>query len=182
MPKNDNKKVKLATVHPAKVCLIIMWVCFAVLSVIGLVLLLVDNNKSFVPFWGFALFVFLPLIVILNILNASNTITFVDDKIKSRRRTLTWDTAYLTVHCHKFLGSRTIFVWVYFDDHYLTVKEIRSWRVSRQGLYLRLDDIKKAQFILSHCKNKIEVFGEDLFRSHYLEILSTIYMYNAHFE
>lgn len=181
MPQTENKKVKLATLRYGKGCMITIYVCTSVLVFMGLVMLLFNNYIGFAPL-GIALFVFVPIIVVMHFHNAGNSVTFVDGKIQSRRRTLTWDSAYLTVHCHKMLDSRTVFVWLYFDDHYLTAKEIRSWRVSRQGLVLRLDSIEKAQFILSHCKYKIEVFGEDMFHAHYLEILSTIYMYNSRFE
>lgn len=157
MSKDKSKKVKFATVFPAKVCLIVMWGCFAVLMVIGLVILLAFNNKELAAgFFAFAVGVFLPISVIMHIFKAGNTVTFVDDKIMGRRKTLTWDTAYLTIHCHKFLGSRTTFVWLYFDDHYLTEKEVRSMRVARQGLYLRLN-IDEANFIYPHLKRSVKI-------------------------
>ena len=63
--------------------------------------------------------------------NAADCVVFTENKIKGKRKTLTWDTACLTVHCHKFLGSRTVFAWLYFDDHYLTEREVRSLRIRR---------------------------------------------------
>ena len=177
MSQKDNKKVKYATIFPAKVCLIVMWVCFAVLMVIGLVLLLVNlDNKVFIPFWAFAVGVFLPLIVIMYILKADNTVTFVDDKIIGKRKTLTWDTAYLTIHCHKFLGSRATFVWLYFDDHYLTEKEVRSMRVARQGLYLRLNS-EEAYFIYPHLKRSVKILN---YCNGFIEGSEAMYILNSY--
>lgn len=46
MPQKENKKVKLAAIRPAKVCLIVMWTLIAVSLAIGLVILFAFNNKE----------------------------------------------------------------------------------------------------------------------------------------
>lgn len=179
MPQNDNKKVKFASVRYGKVCLIIIYICVSVIALTALIMLFNDLSIG-LALCAVVLFVFVPIIVLMHFHNAANTVTFDDDKIQSRRRTLTWDTAYLTVHCHSMLSSKVVFIWVYFDDHYLTQQEVRSWRVSRQGLLLRLDDKNKIEFVLSHCKNKIEMCGgRRCWDSGNLEVLSKINAHNA---
>lgn len=158
MTQEKNAKVKCPTVPRGKVCLILMYICAFVIAFTALVVLLAGNTVGF-GILGVAILVFVPIIILMHFHNCGNTVTFIDDKIQSKRKTLTWDTAYLTVHSHGFWGSRAVFVWIYFDDYYLTEKEIRSWRVSRQGLCIRLDSTR-AYFILSCCQNKIKFLND----------------------
>lgn len=134
-----------------------------------------DDIRIGIAICAIALFVFIPIIVIMHYNNAGDSVIFVDDKIESKRKTLTWDAAYLTVHCHKLLGGRTVFAWLYFDDHYLSEKEVFSWRVREQGLCIRLN-YERTQFILSKCKNKIETLNDNFF--HYSDSIFAIYMRN----
>ena len=160
MSKDKSQKNKYATIPAGKVCLLLMWLCFSVAALTAIVMLFNDIVIG-LSICGIALFVLLPLLVSMHLHNAGNTVTFVDDKIIGKRKTLTWDTAYLTIHCHKFWGSRATFVWLYFDDHYLTEKEVCSMRVARQGLCLRLN-IEEANFIYPHLKHSVKILNHCL--------------------
>ena len=81
---------------------------------------------------------------------------------KASAKPLTWDAAYLTVHCHKTFRRAHSICLVVFHDHYLSEKEVFSWRVRKQGLCIRLN-YESTQFILSKCKNKIETLNDNFF-------------------
>lgn len=173
--KND-KSVKLNSVPPGKACLAAFYIGTFVIAIMGTVKLFDgDDVRIGIAIWAIALFVFIPIIILMHYNNCADSILFFDDKIKGKRKTLTWDTACLTVHCHRFLASRTVFAWLYFDDHYLSKKEIFSWRIRRQGLCIRLN-YKIAQFVLARCNSKIEVLNEQL--CNYSDLIFSIYMHN----
>lgn len=176
MSKDKPTKTKYATIRVGKVCLIFMYICAFVVALTGLAVLLHGDTVGY-GILGILLLVFVPIIILLHLNNCGNTVTFIGDKIIGRRKTLTWDTAYLTVHCHKFLGSRATFVWLYFDDHYLTEKEVRSFCVARQGLCLRLNS-ERAYFVLSHCKHSVKVLNNGYGWIEGLDALNILYSYD----
>lgn len=174
--KSDNKTfTKFACVPYGKACMIISYICVSIIAITGVTLLSTGDSIGF----GILLFdlAFIPFITLMHFHNCANYITFFDDKIQSKRRTLTWDTAYLTVHCHRILASRYAFVWVYFDDHYLTAEEIFSKRVRKQGMCMRLN-AEKTKFILLRCKNKVEILNKIVAGER--EAIKIIDMFNAH--
>lgn len=173
--KNENR-VKINSVPPGKACLVAFYICTFFMAITGIVKLFDgDDVRIGIVIWAIVLLVFVPIIIIMHYNNAADYIVFFDGKIQGKRKTLTWDNACLTVHCHGFLGSRTVFAWLYFDDHYLTKEEIFSWRIRRQGLCIRLN-YESARFVLSKCNNKIEVLNEQ--RCSYTDIIYSIYMHN----
>lgn len=176
MASKDNKLIKYNSIPQGKVCLALMYICAFFIALTGTVMLFAgDDIRIGIAIWAIVLFVFVPVIISMHYNNAADCVVFTDDKIKGKCRTLTWDSVCLTVHCHKFSGSRTVFAWLYFDDHYLTEKEVRSWRVRRQGLCIRLN-YERTQFILSKCKNKIETLNDRF--SHYSDLICSVYMFN----
>lgn len=177
MSKDKPTKTKYATVRAGKACLIFMYICAVVVASTGLAVLLHGDAVGY-GILGILLLVFVPIIVLMHFHNCGNTVTFVDEKIIGKRKTLTWDTAFLTIHCHKFLGSRATFVWLYFDDHYLTEKEVRSFRVARQGLCLRLNS-EEAYFIRSHCKHNVKVLNYGYGLTEGSDALYILYSYDS---
>ena len=176
MASKDKKSVQYNSIPQGKVCLALMYICAFFIALTGTVMLFEgDDIRIGISIWAIVLFVIVPVIVSMHYNNAADCVVFTENKIKGKRKTLTWDTACLTVHCHKFSGSRTVFAWLYFDDHYLTEREVRSLRIRRQGLCIRLN-YERTQFILSKCKNKIETLNDQF--SHYSDLICAIYMFN----
>lgn len=173
---SNEKSVTFSSVPGGRGCVIITYIIAAVVALMGIMLSVYGDDIIIgIGILCVFLFVFVPLIVLMYYHNCDSYVRFVDDKIYNNRKTLTWDNACLTAHCHGLFGSRAVFIWIYFDDHYLTEREICSFRKRRQCLCLRMND-KRLQFILAHCKNKIKVLNDNATEG--IDILLTIYMFN----
>ncbi len=177
MSKNIDTK-KISTVPYGRGCLAALYICAIVIFVLGIVKL--TDNDDFrigVGILGICLFVFVPIIILMHYHNCDSYVEFGNGKIQNKNKVLTWDEAYLTVHCHELLASRFVFVWVYFDKRYLTEKEVRSFRIRRQGLCLRMN-MKRLDSFISNCKREIKVLNDTATNK---DVLMAIYMYNDRF-
>lgn len=66
---------------------------------------------------------------------------------------------YITLYCQgpTFL-RRNYDVYIYFDDHYLTEKEVHSFAIKKKGFYIILNG-ERTQYVLSHYSKSVRVLN-----------------------
>ncbi len=89
----------------------------------------------------------------------SNVIKFTNEKITLKRKSISWNDVYITLYCPGPTFLRKNYdVYIYFDDHYLTEKEVHSFAIKKKGFFIILNG-ERTQYILSHYLKNVRVLN-----------------------
>lgn len=89
----------------------------------------------------------------------ANYIYFGQDGIFCKKKKYEWTNIYVTMYCPgPSLLKKTYENVVYFADHYLSVEEISSREIQRQGFYIELNQ-ERLTILLSHYSKRVQVLN-----------------------
>lgn len=155
--KKNKDVVKYNTVPNGRIILGFFWAIDIVFIFMCLCLLLGKAEEGFMVL-PFAVLMS-AFVVVFHWKKYSNVLTFTNDKVLLKKKSISWDDVYITAYCTGPTFIRKNYdIYIYFDDHYLTSKEVRSAKIKRKGLYLILD-YERASYILFRYAKKVEVLN-----------------------
>lgn len=95
-----------------------------------------------------------------------NYINITDQAVKHGNICYTWDNVCLTVQLgHPNFFRKSYDYYVYFSDHYMTEKEIKSKETKKQGFYIVLNE-KRVEMLLSLYKKRIAICDQGFLKGH----------------
>ena len=155
----NSTKRKFCTVLHGRAFIIIGYCWIFIAFVLGCFLI---SESSYVNMayglWAFAL-LGVAYTVVAYLKKCANYVSFNAYEIYYKGKKYKWTDTFVTMRCgdsSKLKGSHKNVV--YFSDHYLTEKEIKTRNIKTQGFYMELDG-KRAYYLLSFYNKRIHLLG-----------------------
>lgn len=155
--KKKSDIVKYNTVPNGRIILGSFWAIDIVFVFMCLCLLVGKAEEGFMvlPF-AILMSVF---VIVFHWKKYCNVLTFSDSTISLKKRCVSWSDVYITAYCSGMTFLRKNYdIYIFFDDHYLTEKEVHSMSIRRKGFYIILN-YERADYILSRYAKKIELLN-----------------------
>lgn len=169
--KQDSKKYN--SIPNGKVIVGCLWFLTDLTCLLGSILL--PKPEGFGLLGGCVVFLLLTLVLYLK--KYSNVLVFSNEKITLKKQSILWSDVYITAYCSGPDFMRNSYdIYIYFDNHYLTEKEIRSYAVKKKGFFIILN-YERAEYILFQYPKKLEVLNNSPIDRD--GIMSMIAMHNA---
>ena len=153
--KKDN--VKYNTVPNGRIIVSVFWTITIVFIFMCLLFWLFHDSTGFLML-PFAI-IMLTFAIVFHWKKYSNVIKFTNEKITLKRKSISWNDVYITLYCPGPTFLRKNYdVYIYFDDHYLTEKEVHSFAIKKKGFFIILNG-ERTQYILSHYPKSVRVLN-----------------------
>lgn len=167
------KPKKINTVPNGTIIIMVMWFEIFFTFLIGLFLL---PRMEAIGVFFLTLICF---VILLNYLSRKhwNFIEASEEGVSHHRESYNWEDVCITVKCHN--GGKTADYYAFFDDHFLTDKEVDSKLIKRKGFYMILTS-KRVTLLLSNYQKEIKFLNESPYRAH-KNITTQIKLHNARF-
>lgn len=156
--KKKSDIVKFNTVPNGRIILGFFWAIDIVFVFMCLCLLAGKAEEGFMvlPF-AVLMSVF---VIVFHLKKYSNVLNFSNSTIRLKKSCISWNDVYITAYCSGMTFLRKNYdIYFFFDDHYLTEKEVRSMSIRRKGFYIILN-YERTDYVLSRYAKKIELLND----------------------